>query len=107
MFQEIAAEPTTRGNAVFQQFELSGNNPGILSEFEVALKSILLNAPPKHDSFVNILADNTVFTALDDIYNKMELEKWVTRNQIKVHLYHGLHLYAIQWCAYHLHGFDH
>jgi len=66
---------------VFQQFGLSGNYPGILSEFEVALKSILLNAPPKHDSFVNILADNTVFTALDDIYNKIELAKWVTRNR--------------------------
>lgn len=68
-------------------FGLSGNEPGFLSEFEVALKSVLLNAPLQRDLFVHILADNTAFAALDNIYNKTQLAKWVTRNQIEIHSY--------------------
>ncbi|KAL7479818.1 hypothetical protein ACHAW6_005543 [Cyclotella cf. meneghiniana] len=68
-------------------FGLSGNEPGFLSEFEVALKSVLLNAPLQRDLFVHVLADNTAFAALDNIYNKTQLAKWVTRNQIEIHSY--------------------
>ena len=38
-------------------FRLSSNNPAFLFEFEVALKSVLLNAPLKRDWFVHMLAD--------------------------------------------------
>ncbi|KAL7482469.1 hypothetical protein ACHAW6_008141 [Cyclotella cf. meneghiniana] len=68
-------------------FGLSGNNPGFLSEFEVALKSVLLNAPLERDLFVHILADRDAFAALEDIYNKTELATWVTRNQVEIHSY--------------------
>ena len=39
-------------------FGLSGNHPGFLAEFQVALKSVLLNSPLERDLFVHILADN-------------------------------------------------
>ncbi len=56
-------------------FILSSNSPGFLFEFEVALKSVHLNPPVKRDLFVNLLADQDAFQALDDIDKKTELAK--------------------------------
>ncbi|KAL3779953.1 hypothetical protein HJC23_008207, partial [Cyclotella cryptica] len=68
-------------------FGLSGNNPGFFDEFEVALKSVLLNAPLDRNLSVHILADNDALTALNDLYNKTDLAKWVSRNQIQIQSY--------------------
>lgn len=61
-------------------FGLSSNNPGFLFEFEVALKSVLLNAPLKRDLFVHILADQDSFQALDDIDKSGTCKNVMTMN---------------------------
>ncbi|KAL7523663.1 hypothetical protein ACHAXR_000278, partial [Thalassiosira sp. AJA248-18] len=60
-------------------FGLSGDHPGFLSEFEVALKSVLLNAPMERNLHVHILADRDAFVSLDGIFNRTQLPTWVTR----------------------------
>lgn len=68
-------------------FGLSGDHPGFLSEFEAALKSLLLNAPMERNLHVHILADRDAFVSLDGIFNRTQLPTWVTRNPIEIHAY--------------------
>jgi len=68
-------------------FGLSGNHTGFLSEFEVALKSVLLNAPLERSLHVHILADEYAYSSLHSIFNRIELSTWITRNQIEIHIY--------------------
>jgi len=58
-------------------FGLSGNHTGFLAEFEVALKSVLLNGP--RDSMdIHIMADEDAFEALYFIlHTKANLVNWV------------------------------
>ena len=68
-------------------FGLSGNHPGFLAEFEVALKSVLLNAPMERNLYIHVLADKDAFSSLDEIFNRTLLPTWVTRNPIEIHAY--------------------
>ena len=68
-------------------FGLSGNGTGFLSEFEVALKSVLLHAPLERDMHVHIIADQDAYQSLGEIFNRNGLSTWVTRNLIKIHAY--------------------
>mmetsp|Transcript_17897 Transcript_17897/g.39022 ORF Transcript_17897/g.39022 Transcript_17897/m.39022 type:complete len:392 (+) Transcript_17897:181-1356(+) len=68
-------------------FGLSGNHPGFLSEFEVALKSVLLNSPMERELGVHILADEDAYQSMDEIFNQAKLSTWVTRNPINIHAY--------------------
>ena len=68
-------------------FGLSGNHPGFLSEFEVALKSVLLSAPLERKLYVHILADQEAFVSLKGIFNRTELSTWQTRNPTEIHAY--------------------
>ena len=68
-------------------FGLSGNHPGFLAEFEVALKSVLLNAPMERNLYVHVLADKDAFSSLGEIFNRTLLPTWVTRNPIEIHAY--------------------
>ena len=68
-------------------FGLSGNVTGFLSEFEVALKSVLLHAPLERDMHVHIIADQDAYQSLRGIFNHTGLSTWVTRNSIEVHAY--------------------
>ena len=79
-------------------FALSGNETGFLREFEVALKSVLLNAPLERDLTIHILADQRAYIALANnsntgglilppVFEKIELHKWTSRNQVNLHLY--------------------
>ena len=45
-----------RLSTIHLAFGLSGNHPGFLSEFEVALKSVLLHAPLDRNMHVHIVA---------------------------------------------------
>ena len=66
-------------------FGLSGNHPGFLSEFEVALKSVLLNAPLDRNLSIHILADEGAFYSLQEIFNRTQLPTWKTRTAIELH----------------------
>ncbi len=49
-------------------FGLSGNDSGFLAEFEVALKSKLLNAPLQSKLAIHIMADSSAYVALGLIF---------------------------------------
>lgn len=68
-------------------FGLSGNHEGFLAEFEVALKSVLLNAPLERPMHIHLLADIDAYNSLESIFNKTEITNWRTRNQIEIHCY--------------------
>jgi len=68
-------------------FGLSGNHSGFLSEFEVALKSVLLNAPLERNLSVHILADQDAYNSLHEIFNRTKLSSWVTRNPVEIYAY--------------------
>ena len=68
-------------------FALSGNHPGVLAEFEVSLKSVLLNVPMERKTFVHVLTDVFAFRSMDEIFNRTQLPTWITRNQIEIHTY--------------------
>ena len=68
-------------------FGLLGNHIGFLSEFEVALKSVLLNAPLERDLVVHVLADRDAYRGAGDVFDRTELSAWVTRNPIEVNVY--------------------
>jgi len=68
-------------------FGLCGNGTGFLSEFEVALKSVLLHAPLERNMHVHIIADQDAYQSLGDIFNRTGLSAWATRNSIEIHAY--------------------
>ncbi|CAB9511594.1 Glycosyl transferase family 8 [Seminavis robusta] len=69
-------------------YGLSGNQTGFLSEFQVSLKSVLLNAPLEEALHVHILADRDAFQALEKtVWKETKLEQWVTRHPITIHVY--------------------
>ena len=68
-------------------FGLCGNHPGFLSEFEVALKSVLLNAPLERNISIHILADQEAFDSVKGIFNRTELSTWQTRNPTEIHVH--------------------
>lgn len=68
-------------------FGLSGNHSGFLAEFEVALKSVLLNAPLERSLRIHILADEEAFISLKEIFNHTELSTWQTRSPTEIHAY--------------------
>ena len=66
---------------------LSGREPGLYEEFEVALKSVLLNAPFERSLFVHIFADGHAYEELEGVLSKIQLTSWETRNQVEIHTY--------------------
>ena len=74
-------------NPVQVAFGLFSNHSGFLAEFEVALKSVLLNAPLERKLSIHILADQAAFASLRGILNRTELSAWWTRNPTEIHAY--------------------
>ncbi|KAL7564237.1 hypothetical protein ACA910_012264 [Epithemia clementina (nom. ined.)] len=72
---------------------LSGNHSGFFSELEVALKSILLNAPLDRNLTVHFLADGPAHAALHHgLFHKdrspsMMMTQWVSRSPIVLQTY--------------------
>ena len=66
---------------------LSGREPGLFEEFEVALKSVLLNAPFERSLFVHVFADGNAYEELEGVLNRTEVTSWETRNQVEIHTY--------------------
>ena len=66
---------------------LSGNHSGFLAEFEVALKSILLNAPLESDLSIYIMADSDAYGAMGEVFDRTGLNGSAWRNQIFIETY--------------------
>ena len=83
-----SADVSSRPKEVINvMFGLSGNHPGFLAEFEVALKSVLLNGPVSDDLAVHVLADGNAYVALPDIFKETRLEHSIWRNQVSITVY--------------------
>jgi hypothetical protein len=86
----VSGKSTTTGNLLSTLhivFGLSGNHSGFLSEFEVALKSVLLHAPLERDMHLHIIADQDAYRSLANIFHRTNLSTWETRNPIEIHAY--------------------
>jgi hypothetical protein len=68
-------------------FAMSGNHPGFLSEFEVALKSVLMNAPLQSRLGIHVMADQQAYDALEEIFDRTEVRTWRARVPITIHTY--------------------
>jgi hypothetical protein len=68
-------------------FSLSGSNEGFLAEFEVSLKSVLLNAPLDADLNLHVLADSKALGVLPDIWNRTGIYDSVWRSKITLTTY--------------------
>jgi len=80
-------------------FALSGNHTGFLQEFEVALKSLLLNAPIDQDDsseqdgsgggmIIHVMADGKAFGSLEIVFLvQTQLNTWRTRTPITIRTY--------------------
>jgi hypothetical protein len=77
-------------------FSLSGNNSGFLSEFQVALKSVLLNAPPSRDLKIHVMADKDAYNSLAGVFNATSLETWILRRQVTIQTY-NVEPYLPKW----------
>jgi len=67
---------------------MSSNHTGLFAEYEVALKSILLNAPIDNPISIHILADQAAFDKLQSAMNDIApFEAWTTRNPTKIKVY--------------------
>ena len=68
-------------------FGLSGSNRNFLAEFEVSLKSVLLNAPLHLNLEIHVFCDDAAYKSIPKILQKAKLSKseWVT--SISIHTY--------------------
>jgi len=88
-------ERVVTNESIHVLFGLSGNAPGFLEEVQVALKSVLLNAPvaTTHSSLtIHIMADDEAYQAISSLLvddkSKMNVVKeWVSRNPIRIEIY--------------------
>jgi len=72
-YQQEEDAPASSMAVVHVLFGLSGNAPGFLAEFEVALKSVVLNAPLDRALTISIMADQQAYQALPTIFARTGL----------------------------------
>jgi hypothetical protein len=89
---------TTQGHesAVRVLFGASGNDRGFIEELEVALKSILLNAPIDLPLEIHYIADKNAFSGIKDMLDRIEIRKWRMRNHLSFHIY-NVQSYIQNW----------
>jgi hypothetical protein len=66
---------------------LSGNDPYFIDEWEIGLKSILVNAPLDSNLHVHLIADNNAAAAINERINNSGIENSAWRNKISVILH--------------------
>jgi hypothetical protein len=66
---------------------LSGSKAGFFSEIEVALKSVILNAPLDRDLQVHFMADRAACESVLRLLRRIEVQTWTTRNEISFVVY--------------------
>eukprot|EP00977_Amphora_coffeiformis_P019798 scaffold7467_cov187-Amphora_coffeaeformis.AAC.3 len=72
-------------NAMHVLFGLSGDDPGFLAEFQVALKSVLLNAPLDTALTVHVVADQ--HDAVQLVLEQTGVMDWQVRQRTAIRLY--------------------
>lgn len=77
-------------------FGASGDDPGFMSELEVALKSVLLNAPPDCDLEVHYMADKVASLATLKMLDRIDIEEWKMRNKLAITV-HNTESYIEKW----------
>ena len=68
-------------------YGLSGNTSEFLQEFQVSLKSVLLNSPMNYALTIHILADQNAFQALPIVLERTAIGTWQTRNPLQLRVY--------------------
>jgi hypothetical protein len=77
----------TTDEIVHVVYGLSGDNSGFIGEFEISLKSVLLNSPIHSDLTVHVMADKKAVGALRDVFNRSQISTWHTRNHVRLQVY--------------------
>ena len=80
-------EASKQKRTVHVLYGLSGADSGFFSEFEISLKSVLMNSPLDSNLKVHIMADQEAYTALADSFERTQIATWTTRNQVTVETY--------------------
>ena len=68
-------------------FALSGDDTNFLLEFEISLKSVLLNAPLDADLRVHILADDPAYRGIGSVFNRTGITEMRTRKPVSLIVY--------------------
>lgn len=76
-----------RGNTVHIAYCLYGDHPGLMAEFEVSLKSVLLNAPRKSDLNIHLITDSQAHISLRKYFESSILSSWESNVQILIRVY--------------------
>jgi lipopolysaccharide biosynthesis glycosyltransferase len=63
---------------------LSGNDPSFIEEWEIGMKSVLVNAPLDSNLHIHLIADNNAAKEIDSIASKNKWAESVWRNEIEV-----------------------
>ena len=76
-----------REDTVHVAYCLYSDEPGLIAEFEVSLKSVLLNAPRKSDLQIHIICDSQAHSRLQKYFESSNLTSWESNIQILIRLY--------------------
>ena len=77
-------------------FGLSGAHPGFFAELQVALKSVLLNAPLDRNMSIHFMADQEAYDALDNLFDETNLTTWQSRSAVSIWTY-NTQPYIMEW----------
>jgi len=66
---------------------LCGNRTGFWSEVEVALKSVLMNAPLDSDLQIHFMVDEDAYKPSLEMLDRIDIRSWQTRNQMTIFIY--------------------
>ena len=90
---------SNQNRAVDVLFGMQGNSQAFIDEWEVALKSILLNAPIDASLHIHILANNAARVAISERIHKAGLEGTRWRNPVTITVY-DVEKYQEEWTAF-------
>lgn len=82
--------------AVNVLYGLSGSGRDFMAEFEISLKSVLLNAPLNMDLNVHVLADSKAYSSVGKILQSAKLKGSSWPTQITIHVY-NVSPYVNKW----------
>lgn len=85
--QPAQATATDKKRTVHVLYGLSGNRSSFLGEFEISLKSVLMNSPIDSDFVVHIMADQNAYRSLAESFERTNITTWKTRNQVTIEAY--------------------
>jgi hypothetical protein len=61
--------------------------PTVMSEFEVSLKSVLVNAPVYSDLEIHVIVDSEAHRDAQQLFHRLQLDESAWRNQVSIFLY--------------------